>query len=106
MLAEYNGAYYEPLSLAMVRMLLGSPPVKALSPEFAPEGYPDLEWLQVACVALRMYCQGAGGELDGDLAGLFVDTPGGRSGRSGLRFGCGGRRRNIIGQRGRLRARP
>ena len=28
MLAEYDGAYYEPLSLAMVRVLLGSPPVR------------------------------------------------------------------------------
>ena len=27
MLAEYNGAYYEPLSLAIVRLLLGSPKV-------------------------------------------------------------------------------
>ena len=49
MLAEYDGAYYEPLSLAIVRVLLGSPPVVAIGPErgLAPEGYPDLEWLQV-----------------------------------------------------------
>ncbi|MGH8622185.1 MAG: CHASE2 domain-containing protein, partial [Burkholderiales bacterium] len=49
MLAEYNGAYYEPLSLAMVRVLLGLPPVIAIGPEkgLAPKGYPDLEWLQV-----------------------------------------------------------
>lgn len=48
MLAEYQGAYYEPLSLAMVRVLLGSPPVKPL---FAEEGlsgdYTGLEWLQI-----------------------------------------------------------
>ncbi len=49
MLAEYDGAYYEPLSLAMVRVLLGSPPVTAITPDqaLAPRGYPDLEWLQV-----------------------------------------------------------
>jgi adenylate cyclase len=50
MLAEHNGAYYEPLSLAVVRVLLGSPPVKAVMPG-APFGskknQPDLEWLQV-----------------------------------------------------------
>jgi len=49
MLAEYDGAYYEPLSLAMVRVLLGLPPVTAITPDqaLAPKGYPDLEWLQV-----------------------------------------------------------
>ena len=50
MLAEYNGAYYEPLSLAVVRVLLGGPPVKPVMPG-APFGskknQPDLEWLQV-----------------------------------------------------------
>ena len=48
MLAEYRGAYYEPLSLAVVRVLLGSPPVRPL---FAEEGlsgnYTGPEWLQV-----------------------------------------------------------
>ena len=47
MLAEYKGAYYESLSLAMVRTLLGHPKI---SPGFAEEkagGYADLEWLQV-----------------------------------------------------------
>lgn len=54
MLAEYNGAYYEPLSLAMVRVLLGSPPVKPVSPDQAltPEGYPDLEWLEVGSLRI------------------------------------------------------
>ena len=54
MLAEYNGAYYEPLSLAMVRVLLGSPPVKAIAPDeaFAPEGYPGLEWLEVGSLKI------------------------------------------------------
>jgi adenylate cyclase len=50
MLAEHDGAYYEPLSLAVVRVLLGSPPVKPIMPG-APFGskknQPDLEWLQV-----------------------------------------------------------
>lgn len=48
MLAEYQGAYYESLSLAVVRLLLGSPPVK---PVFVGEdtsgGYAGLEELQV-----------------------------------------------------------
>jgi len=54
MLAEYNGGYYEPLSLAMVRVLLGSPPVKAIAPDQAltPEGYPDLEWLEVGSLKI------------------------------------------------------
>jgi adenylate cyclase len=54
MLAEYDGGYYEPLSLAMVRVLLGSPPVVAITPDqaLAPEGYPDLEWLQVGPIRI------------------------------------------------------
>jgi adenylate cyclase len=54
MLAEYGGAYYEPLSLAMVRVLLGSPPVKAVAPDqaLAPPGYPDLEWLEVGSLRI------------------------------------------------------
>src|SRR5262245_31177598 len=32
-LAEYNGAFYEPLSLAMMRVLLNSPPAKPIVPE-------------------------------------------------------------------------
>ena len=50
MLAEYNGAYYEPLSLAMVRVLLGSPPVEAVPPgeDFGfRQTRSDLEWLRV-----------------------------------------------------------
>jgi adenylate cyclase len=54
MLAEYDGGYYEPLSLAMVRVLLGSPPVAAVRPDPAltPKGYPDLEWLQVGPIRI------------------------------------------------------
>jgi adenylate cyclase len=48
MLAEYNGAYYEPLSLAVVRASEGFPPIK---PDFLEEGlskdYAGLEELQV-----------------------------------------------------------
>jgi adenylate cyclase len=54
MLAEFDGAYYEPLSLAMVRVLLGSPPVTTITPDqaLAPRGYPDLEWLQVGSLRI------------------------------------------------------
>ena len=47
MLAEYGGAYYESLSLAMVRTLLGHP---KLIPGFARSksgGYAGLEWLEL-----------------------------------------------------------
>lgn len=49
MLAEYEGAYYEALSLAVVRTLLGFPKIE---PGYAPgghwaKGYSGLEWLQV-----------------------------------------------------------
>ena len=49
MLAEYNGAYYEPLSLAMVRLILGSPPVTPGYPaeKIWSKNYSGLEWLQV-----------------------------------------------------------
>jgi adenylate cyclase len=48
-LAEYDGAFYEPLSLAMMRVLLGGPPAKPLLPEGTTLGsrYDGLEWLQV-----------------------------------------------------------
>ncbi len=54
MLAEHEGAYYEPLSLAMIRVLLGSPQVKAVTPDeaLAPEGYPGLEFLQVGSLRI------------------------------------------------------
>jgi adenylate cyclase len=47
MLAEYDGAYYESLSLAVVRTLLGQP---GLLPGFAEgknSGYAGLEWLEL-----------------------------------------------------------
>jgi adenylate cyclase len=54
MLAEFKGGYYEPLSLAMVRVLLGSPDLKAISPDesLAPRDYPGLEWLQVGSLKI------------------------------------------------------
>jgi adenylate cyclase len=48
-LAEYNGSFYEPLSLAMMRVLLGMPEARPLVPEGTTLGsrYEGLEWLQV-----------------------------------------------------------
>jgi adenylate cyclase len=53
MIAEYDGAYYESLSMAVIRLGLGSPKVV---PGF-PEGklwkdYPGLEWLQIGDVRI------------------------------------------------------
>jgi adenylate cyclase len=49
MLVEYKGAYYESLSLAVVRALLGFPPVvPGYPPErFMSRSYQGLEWLEV-----------------------------------------------------------
>jgi adenylate cyclase len=49
MLVEYKGAYYESLSLAVVRTLLGFPPVvPGYPPErFMSRSYQGLEWLEV-----------------------------------------------------------
>lgn len=47
MLAEYGGAYYESLSLAMARVLLGSPPLRAGFAEDADANYGGLEWLEM-----------------------------------------------------------
>lgn len=48
MLAEYEGAYYEPLSLAIVRTLLGSPPVKVIyGEESITDDYIGIEFLDV-----------------------------------------------------------
>jgi len=48
-LAEYKDGFYEPLSLAMMRVLLGMPPAKPLVPETGPlsSRYEGLEWLLV-----------------------------------------------------------
>ena len=49
MIAELDGAYYEALSLAMVRAILGNPKVVAgiASERFIHKDYSGLEWLQV-----------------------------------------------------------
>jgi adenylate cyclase len=49
MLAEYQGAYYESLSLAVVRTLLGLPKVVPGYPDarFMSRNYQGLEWLEV-----------------------------------------------------------
>ncbi|HJS36991.1 MAG TPA: adenylate/guanylate cyclase domain-containing protein [Burkholderiales bacterium] len=54
LIAELDGAYYEALSLAMVRTILGFPKVE---PGYAPDrflqrGYSGLEWLQVGELAI------------------------------------------------------
>ncbi len=54
MLAEYHGAYYEALSLAMVRVLAGYPKVEpGIAPgKFVNKSYSGLEWLKVGPVTI------------------------------------------------------
>ena len=47
LLVEHKGAYYESLSLAMVRNLLGNPPIIPGYPENAPGSYAAMEWLDL-----------------------------------------------------------
>lgn len=48
-LIEYKGGYYEPLSIAVVRTLLGYPPLTAGFPEGKKEGdYRKIEWLGIS----------------------------------------------------------
>ncbi len=47
MLTEYNGNYYESLSLAMTRNILGVERVEPVYAEQGPTDYPDLEWLKL-----------------------------------------------------------
>lgn len=56
MLAEFDGAYYEPLSLAMVRVLLGSPKVVPVLPEasYSSARYRGLEWLAVGSIRIPL----------------------------------------------------
>ena len=51
MLGQYGGAYYESLSLAMVRSLLGNPPLQPGFAEGRNDGYGGLEWLELATPA-------------------------------------------------------
>ena len=54
MLAEYKGAYYEPLSLAMMRLLMGSPKLQPGYPvgKVLSRNYAGLEWLQIGGVKI------------------------------------------------------
>ena len=56
MLAEYNGAYYEPLSLAMVRTLFNLRTVGAVLPDeaYTSPQYAGLEWLQVGSMRVPL----------------------------------------------------
>lgn len=47
MVVEYNGAYYEALSLAMVRTVLGLPPLTPGYGSTASKDYAGLEWLEL-----------------------------------------------------------
>ena len=49
MLVEYDGAYYESLSMAIIRVGLGLPPVVPGFPEakFWSKDYPGLEWVEI-----------------------------------------------------------
>jgi len=57
MLAEYEGAYYESLSMAMVRLGLGSPPVVPGFPEEKFWNYPGLEWVDIGSVRIPVDVQ-------------------------------------------------
>ena len=56
MLAEFAGAYYEPLSLAMVRTLLDLRSVRAVFPDeaYTSPRYAGLEWLQVGSLRIPL----------------------------------------------------
>ncbi|MFO1320447.1 MAG: adenylate/guanylate cyclase domain-containing protein [Burkholderiales bacterium] len=53
-LAQYNGAYYEPLALATMRLLLKSPKIVPGYPSDAVinRGYPGLEWVEAASLRI------------------------------------------------------
>jgi len=72
MLAEYDGAYYEPLSLAMVRTLLGQPELLPGFAEGKAEGYAGLEWLELRTASGTLKIP-----VDGDVA-AFVPYRGGQ----------------------------
>jgi adenylate cyclase len=54
MILEFDGAYYESLSLAMVRVILGMPKVEPGYPSerFLTKGYGGLEWLKVGPITI------------------------------------------------------
>ena len=59
MLAEYEGAYYESLSMSMVRLGLASPTVVPGFPEdqFFTKNYPGLEWIDIGSVRIPVDVQ-------------------------------------------------
>jgi len=56
MLVEHNGAYYEPLSLAMVRTLFELRTVRAVFPDeaYTSRDYAGLEWLQAGSMRIPL----------------------------------------------------
>jgi adenylate cyclase len=56
MLLEYDGAYYEPLSLAMVRTLFDLRTIRAVLPgeAYTSRHYAGLEWLQVGSMRIPL----------------------------------------------------
>ncbi len=72
MLVEYNGAYYESLSLAMVRTLLGQPKLLPGYAEVKSGGYAGLEWLELDATGGRLKIP-----VDSDAA-TFVPYRGGQ----------------------------
>ena len=72
MLAEYNGAYYEPLSLAMVRTLLGQTELLPGYAEGRKGGYAGLEWLELHTTSGVLKIP-----VDGDVA-TYVPYRGGQ----------------------------
>jgi adenylate cyclase len=51
LLVEYKGQYYESLALAMVRNLLGNPPITPGYPGNSPASYAAMEWLDLKATA-------------------------------------------------------
>ncbi len=51
LLVEYKGQYYESLALAMVRNLLGKPPITPGYPGNSPASYAAMEWLDLKATA-------------------------------------------------------
>jgi adenylate cyclase len=76
MLAEYGGAYFEPLSLAIVRMLLGQPQLVPGYPsdKIWSKNYSGLEWIEVGPVKIPVD--------EGVTALIPYRGKGGREGRS------------------------
>jgi adenylate cyclase len=76
MLAEYGGAYFEPLSLAIVRMLLGQPQLVPGYPsdKIWSKNYSGLEWIEVGPVRIPVD--------EGVTALIPYRGKGGREGRS------------------------